>query len=159
MKNLNFIAFLIIFSLFIPSCKEESNAPSTLYVKFTNDAASPFAITNIQLLPRGKAGETSAPGTNWSANILTNGKKIAPGQSEYFTLEIPNLNWSQYRLGVERNGIEVMLHTQEGYISEYELPITHWGSDQRSVSVTLRLNTQTNNVEIAGYSDFAGISK
>jgi len=38
-----------------------------------------------------------------------------------------------------------------------ELPITHWGSNERTVGVTILYNTDSNSIWVSGWSDFAGI--
>lgn len=157
--------FIVLLSLVIPCFQgcdsltdsdEEKN--DKLYIKFINEAASQYTITTIQLQPMGKAGEASTPSGTWSDNILTNGKTIAPGAHEFFNLTIENMHWNQYRLGVDDGtGNEIMLHTQEGYDPLWELPITHWGSDERTVSVTVRYDETSGQITVSGYSDFAGI--
>lgn len=131
---------------------------ANLHVKFTNDSTStPYTIINIQLQAMGVAGEESTPSGVWSENILTDGKTIAPGESEFFDLEIPNLHWSQYRLGVnDGQGNEILLWEQTNY-TQGSGSITHWGSDDRTVSVTLRYDAGSGKIVISGWSDFAGI--
>jgi hypothetical protein len=156
--------FIMLFFNFIAcSSPTDSDKHNTLYVKFLNEPASDYTITTIQLQAMGKADDTGVtPSGIWSANILTDGKTIAPGAHEFFTLDIPNLHWSQYRLGVsDGNGGEIMLHEQEGYEDEilWTPSITHWGSDERSASVTIVSNPYTGVIYISGYSDFAGIDE
>ena len=152
---------ILLFGFLSCSSPTDSDKHDTLYVKFTNESTSAYTITNIQLQAMGKAGDSVAtPSGVWSANILTDGKTIAPGAHEFFTLDIPNLHWSQYRLGVsDGSGGEIMLHEQEGYENEiiFNPSITHWGSDERTVSVTIVSNPSTGVIYISGYSDFAGI--
>lgn len=153
-----FITFLFIGVFGCESPTKVEEKPDTLYVKFNNAAASHFTITTIQLQAMGVAGETAQPSGTWSENILTEGKKIAPGAHEFFTLPIPNLNWSEYRLGVDDGqGNEVMLHLQEGYAPSWQLPITHWGSDERTVEVTVVRNQENGLIIVTGWSDFSGI--
>lgn len=152
-----FIAFLLVFA----SCekdKDNDNEKETLYVKFGNDQASEYTISNIQLRARGDAGTTEeiTPG-EWGGNILKDGKTIAPGAYEFFTLEIPNLEWSEYRLGVLVNGNEVMLHEQAGYTQGYQPSITHWGGDDRTTGVTIKYDQTSDLIYINGYSDWVGI--
>lgn len=103
--------------------------------------------------------ENSTPIGEWSSNILPDGKTLAPGEYEFFTLDIPTLHFSQYRLGVtDENGNHVMLHEQQGYTSDQMLgQITHWGSDERSVDVTVARDPSSNLITVSGYSDWAGI--
>lgn len=108
----------------------------------------------------GDAGEANpTPSGEWSANILANGDTIAPGEFVFFTLEIPNLHWSQYRLGVlDETGNHIMLHEQPGYPGDAMAgSITHWGSDERSVSVTVIRDQDSGLITVSGYSDWAGI--
>jgi len=155
---------LSIFVLLLTSCdlltNKDDEQDDKLYVKFINAQSSLYTITNIQLQPMGKAGETSQPSGTWSDNILTNGATITPSGHEFFDLDIPNLNWSQYRLGVDDgSGNEIMLYLQPGYQSQWELPITHWGSDERTVSVTISYNASTELIYVTGYFDSAGIEE
>jgi hypothetical protein len=129
-----------------------------LHVKFINEAGSSYTITYIQLQAMGKAGETPEPSGDWSENILENGQTLAPGEHKFFNLKIPNLHWSQYRVGVDdRNGGEIMLHLQQNYQAEWEPSITHWGSDDRTVGVSVLYDQSSGLIHILGYSDFAGI--
>lgn len=135
----------------VPNDENEDEQVDELYVKFCNEPASQFTITSIEVRPRGSATGTQTPTDNWSSNILTAGTTIEPGGHVFFTLEIPNLHWSEYRLKVddgEGNIVDV--------VSE-DLPITHWGDDERTVGVTISYNESTNTPYASGYSDFAGI--
>ncbi len=165
LKIFQLLTLLIINLIFI-SCnsildsKDSKNDPETLSVKFTNSSSSKFTITDIQLMAMGKSGEAeSSPSGEWSENILTDDKTIAPGEFELFDLEIPKLHWSQYRLGViDENGNHIMLHEQEGYSNDSMMgSITYWGSDERSVNVTVVRNSSTGLISISGYGDWAGI--
>jgi len=129
-----------------------------LKVKFENEATSVVTIVSIELMPMGAAGKKSEPSAEtWSANILPTGTKIAHGAHAMFDLKIPNLEWSKYRLGVEdANGNMIKLHEQAVPVTD-ELPITHWGSDERTVSVLISFNSETQCYYIQGWSDFAGI--
>ena len=52
-----------------------------------------------------------------------------------------------------------MLHLQDGYTlpDVGELPITHWGSDERTVGVSVTFDETSNLIYVNGWSDFAGI--
>ncbi len=163
-----FIKFLLIFMIFLvvlSGCDQltgtKEDEPETLYVKFINDSTSTHTITVIQLMAMGKSDNNSSiPDSVWSDNILKDGEKVAAGEHRFFTLEIPNLHYSVYRLGVDDgNGNEIMLHEQEGY--EQETPftptITHWGSDERTATVSIDFNNEKKVIYIAGYGDWAGI--
>ncbi len=159
-------AFAFVLLLSLTSCdlltksEDEDEEKPNLYVKFTNSSESEFTITTIELQQMGVAGEESTPSGVWSDNILTNGKRLAPGEYAYFNLEIENQHWCQYRLGADDGqGNEVMLHEQSGDYGFDELPITHWGSDERTVLVTLKFNESTGNITVVQWSDFAGIDE
>lgn len=162
-----FIGFLFVFMIFLIALSgcdqltDSNDEPETLYVKFINDSTSTHVITNIQFMAMGKSGESeSVADSVWSDNILKTGESIAPDNHKFFTVEIPNLHYSIYRLGVDNgNGNEIILHEQEGY--EQETPftptITHWGSDERTVTVSIDYNSEKKVIYIAGYGDWAGI--
>jgi len=154
------LSILLIIPLFLAlSCeKDKKETNDSLYVKFYNAAGSTYTISNIQLRARGDAGttETIPPG-EWSANILKDGKTLAPGEFTFFTLDIPSGEWSEYRVGVLVNANEVMLHEQIGYSGGFEPSITHWGGDNRTVEVTIQDDTFSNLIVINGFSDWVGI--
>ena len=162
-KLVLFISLITVLVLSgIISCESSTDSedqPDLLRVKFTNDSLSAYTISIIQLQPMGRAGESTDPAADWGDNILAEGARLAPGEMEFFNLEIPNLHWSRYRLGViSSNGDEIMLHEQTGYQPDLSDPsITHWGSDERTVSVTVVDNLSTGFIDIASWSDFAGI--
>lgn len=154
-------SFLIVFILLFSGCSSVTNSDSekddTLYVKFTNSSYSQYTITSIELQDMGKAGETATPSGTWSGNILKNGKKLAPGEFDFFTLDIPTLHFCIYRLGVDNgNGTELMLHLQDNY-QGLEPTITHWGSDDRTVEVTVIHDQVSNQVVVNSWSEWAGI--
>jgi len=139
---------------------DDKKKDDKLHVKFINEAASTYTITTIQLQAMGKSGETPEPSGVWSDNILENGQTIAPGEHEFFNLKIPNLHWSEYRLGVDDgNGNEIMLHQQQNYQAQWQPSITHWGSDDRTAGVTVLYDQNAGLIYISGYSDFAGINE
>lgn len=151
-----------IFSIGLMSCDsstEPEKQNDLLKVLFTNNSESAFTISNIQLQAMGSAGESTEPTGEWGGNILTGGKRLAPGEYETFNLDIPNLHWSRYRLGViNSEGSEIMLHEQTDYEPWLDDPsITHWGSDDRTVDVTVVQEQSTDLIIITGWSDFAGI--
>ncbi len=149
---------LLLFITWRCTSPTDSEEADTLYVKFINEAQSGYIITNIQLQAMGKADEDPSPSGVWSKNILQDTVAIAPGEHKFFTLNIPNLHWSQYRLGVsDGQGGTIMLHEQEGFTSAWVLPITHWGSDERTVSVHLAYDQTGNFIYVSGYTDMAGI--
>jgi len=155
--NFGLLLLLAVFSASFWGCdgltpnNDEEDEVETLYVKFCNEPASLFTITSIEVRPRGPATGTQTPTDNWSSNILTSGTTIEPGGHVFFTLEIPNLHWSEYRLKVDDGEGNIV-----NVISE-DLPITHWGDDERTVGVTISYNESTNTPYASGYSDFAGI--
>lgn len=139
--------------------EDEEDKKDDLYVKFYNNPNSDYTIRTIELCPMGVAGDsTTRPAPEWSADILESGSIIAPGDYRFFTLDIPNLHYSQYRLGVDNGeGSEIMLHLQDGYVEDFPPTITHWGGDDRTVSVTVIKNESTGYIEINGWSDWVGI--
>lgn len=157
------IVSILLFSIFLlfVGCKKDDDNPTedTLYVKFTNSASSTYTISNIQLRARGAAGVVDGtPTSDWGNNILESGKTITPGAHEFFTLDIPSGDWSEYRLGVlDGNGNEIMLHEQTGFSSGYEPSITHWGGDDRSTNVTVIYNQSSSLIYITGFGDWVGI--
>ena len=150
-------SLLLIVSIFILGCSEEDK--SSLYVKFTNNQASQYTINSIQLMDMGSASANEAKASElWSENIIKDNKTIAPGDSLFFTLDIPNGDYSQYRLGViDDNGNSIMIHEQAGYEDGMKPSITHWGGDDRSVSVTVQKNTNSGLITITAYGDWVGI--
>jgi hypothetical protein len=122
--------FTILFAMISCEILPESDEPqdeetvAKLYVKFINEAASEYTITNLQVRPRGSA-QTSTE---------------------------PNLHWSQYRLLVD-DGTGTIVVVGESS----DLPITHWGSDDRTVGVTLKYDEYSQVIWVSGWSDFAGI--
>jgi hypothetical protein len=151
-----------IFSIGLMSCDsstEPEKQNDLLEVRFTNDSESTFTISNIQLQAMGNAGESTEPAGEWGGNILTGGKRLAPGEYETFNLDIPNLHWSRYRLGViNSEGNEIMLHEQADYEPWLDDPsITHWGGDDRTVEVRVVQEQSTGLIIITGWSDNTGI--
>jgi hypothetical protein len=161
--NLKLLALLLIplMALSLISCDEESDDSEneTLYVKFENEAGSEYTITGIRILVMGEAGgEIPEPTGEFSSNVLTTGETIAPGEHAFLTLNIPNLHYAVYRLTVDDgSGNEVYLYEQAGYTNSYDGTITHWGSDDRTVSATVVWNETAQYIYVQGYSDFAGI--
>ena len=137
---------------------KDDDDPILLHTKFTNDASSGYTITSIQLEAMGEAGLTGTPTGNWGGNILTAGKTIAPGNFELFDLDIPDGHYSVYRLAVEDStGMIVYLDEQAGADDILYGTITHWGSHDRTVSVTVQYNSYLEIIYISGYYDGAGI--
>ena len=159
---LNIALFMVLSISVFSACSlitdPDDDKKDKLNVKFLNDSDSQYTITTIELQDMGVAGETSEPSGTWGSNILNSGERIAPSDSVYFNLDIPQSHWSAYRLGVDRgDGTEVMLHEQVNYESWTTPSITHWGSDDRTVSVTLVYDQSTQLIQWSGWSDFAGI--
>ncbi|PLX16984.1 MAG: hypothetical protein C0599_14380 [Salinivirgaceae bacterium] len=152
-----FIPFMVLSFI---SCEEETeNDDNKLYVKFENDAGSEYTITSIRIFQLGEAGE-AVPETFgvFSENILDAGETIVPGGHVFLTLEIPRQNYAVYRLTVDDvSGNQVYLYEQAGYTNTYDGTITHWGSDDRTVSATVVWNETAQYIYVQGYSDFAGI--
>ncbi|NHB68816.1 hypothetical protein [Perlabentimonas gracilis] len=136
---------------FTPNDEDEDEQADELYVKFCNEPSSVFTITSIEVRPRGPATGTYTPTDNWSSNILPAGTTIEPGDHVFFTLEIPSLHWSEYRLKVDDGDGNII------NVDSEDLSITHWGDDKRTVGVTISLHEPTNKPYISGHYDFAGI--
>lgn len=162
MRNL-FRILLIFVSLLLLGCEDvfnndDSEKNSSLYVKFLNESSSEYTITNVQVRNRGKVDNYEPITTVWSSNLLKSGEKIAPGTYKFFTLEIPSGEWAEYQLGVDTgNGVEIMLYEQENYGGFTDLPITHWGGDERTVSATITFDDLTQTIAVTGWSDWVGI--
>ncbi len=153
-----FIASILLIGML--SCDEvEELKDETLYVKFENSASSEYTITSIRMLPMGKAGDAiPEPTGEFSSNILDPGQTIAPGAHVFMTLEIPNLHYAVYRVTVDDGtGSQVYLYDQPNYSSSYEGVITHWGGDDRTVSVTIVWDDYSNLIVATGWSDWVGI--
>jgi len=153
------ISLILVFFAF-SSCDKvtgEDSADDTLYVKFVNDANSEYTITTIEIRSRGITQEADQPIGEWGSNLLTGGLTLAPGESTFFTLPIPNTHWSEYRIGVDDGGTTVMVVGNDNVGVDSELPITHWGGDDRTVSVLVKYNATYNVIYISGWSDFVGI--
>ncbi len=83
---------------------------------------------------------------------------MAPGQFKMFILNIPNGHWAKYRIAVYTgNGTELLLHEQGYEYDELYPPITRWGSDKRTVGVTILQHSNPSYIYIAGWWDFAGL--
>jgi hypothetical protein len=152
---IGFSAVLAFTLLTVTACDNATDADThdNLHVKFINDQSSEYTIVGLELRAMGAVEDTSAVAGEWGDNILTGGKTIAPGGSVYFDLSIPNLHWDQYRVTVD-----------DGNGGTYRIdntypPITHWGSDDRTVSVLIKYNAGTEDIRITGWGDNAGISK
>ena len=141
-----------------PDKEEDAKITDTLYVKFVNDANSVATVSYFSYQAMGKAGEaTSTPSGSWSSNVLKKNQKIQPGGSVFFTLKIPNLHWARYHLGIiDDLGNEILLHEQNNF-QEKNLPVTHWGGDDRTISTRITKDENTGTYSTSGYSDWAGI--
>ncbi|QKG79477.1 hypothetical protein [Tenuifilum thalassicum] len=161
MKNLKVLVIVGFLLPLFSSCDSLVNDETTndsLYVKFINDSASLYTITTIEIRNRGAVDGSQEPIGTWSSNVLQAGQKLVPGESTYFTLKLPNGEWAEYRLGVDGGtGNEVMLYDQPNYNGFRDLPITHWGSDERTVSVAITYDETTNTISVTGWSDWSGI--
>ncbi len=159
--------FPILTIMLFAGCDQLTNSKvekhDTLHVKFINDSTSTHTITTIQLKAMGKVDDENAVAdTVWGADILEERQNIAPGEHRFFDLNIPNLHYCIYCLGVDDGtGKEVFLDEQPEYNEDNVFilipTITHWGSDDRTVSVRLAYNQEKNLIYIGGWEDFAGI--
>ncbi|MEN9444776.1 MAG: hypothetical protein RIS47_1666 [Bacteroidota bacterium] len=161
MKTSRFYVFLlVILGLVVPqwACElslEDDADSNSLTVLFENGSDSQYTITGIQLRPRGSMTNLTVPTTTWTPNIL-NDRSLAPGETIMLDLEIPNREWSQYKLTVvDGNGTSVVVAPSDEATNE--MSISHWGSDQRTVSVSVKYNTVLKTIYVSGWSDFAGI--
>jgi len=166
MKKVRVIkVFGILAALFLSfaSCETETNKPENqaeenLYVKFENNAASEYTITEVRLLVMGVAGTYEEPSGEFSSNILPSETAISPGAHVFLNLSIPNSHYAYYRVTVDDgNGNMVHLHDQPNYANAYDGVITHWGSDDRTVEVTIVWSEISSQIIASGWSDFAGI--
>lgn len=139
---------------------EDPKTKGTLRVKFINDAESTYTITTLQVRNRGPIDQQLTPTEPWSANLLKNGERVAPGEHIIFTIDLPQEQWAEYRLGVDNgSGTEVMLYDQPGYDGFTNLPITHSGINERTVSVTITFKSSNQTITVSGWLDMAGIEK
>lgn len=171
MKTFTPYLCFVIFALTFSSCEDllkESNPEDELYVKFYNSPASAYTITSLELKARGESGSIDTksaeldgkiePTSTWGANILPQGLVIPPGKHLYFNLKLKNLHWVQYRIKVDDgNGNIVPLDFQGFQSAPNELAITNWGSDKRTVNVTIDYNNTEDRIWINGNGDWAGI--
>ena len=158
--KIRILLFVLLLSVSFNACdllNPANDEKDSLEVRFINDSRSEYTITTIQLKAMGKADATDAtPCGEWSEDILTAGQRIALGDTVYFSVDIPNLHWSQYRLGVTGdNGSEIMLHEQPNFSDYGRYPITHWGSDQRTVGCTVVYDASADLIHVSGWSDWA----
>ncbi len=156
-----FAPLFLVLSLTLASCDSSNDANdsenNSLYVKFTNSPTSEYTITDIYHMDMGKSGESKpTPSGVWSENIMKTNQTLAPGETTFFTLNIPNSHYSQCRFGVlNDDSVRIMLHEQSGFGEGIQAPITHWGSDERTVSVTIKKSGDL--IVVIGWSDWAGI--
>lgn len=142
------------------SDQEETASVQSLSVRFENEPTSEYTINSIELRPMGplqNPNDTLVSSAPWSANILAPNQRIAPGAHVFFNLDIPNLHFSQCRIGViDEQGASIILNQQPNYPADARVAtITHWGSDERFVSVRLVKDRNSGLIEIAGQSDSA----
>lgn len=164
-KNLiNLLFMFLVLSFGFSGCDllnsddDDDDANDDLYVQFNNNSSSVVTITSIELQAIGKADETPTPTGSWSDNILKDLGEIPPGGQQYFHTDIPNLHRCYYRLGVKTNdGSTIMLHEKTSYPSDEYPTLTHWGSDERTVSVTFAKDETTGSIYVNGWGDWAGI--
>lgn len=136
----------------------DENDDESLYVKFMNDSLSQFTVTGIEMQDMGVAGESTEPVGSWSENILPDSAAVPPDGHVFLTLSIKNQHWVRYRVYVDDgNGNEILLQTDDDTSAISHPSITHWGSHQRTVSITIRYNAASESIYIFGWSDFAGI--
>lgn len=161
----NYILLVLLFLFSFSACDDDS--PSTpsdntgkLYTKILNESGSAYTITSIRLKDMGELPTGPEPAGSFGENILTNGKKLAPGEFAMFFLAIPNRHWALCKIGVEdSSGKEIIISDQIGYDQDIICSITHWGGDDRTVRIYLRKNASNNLIEVGGWSDWIGIEE
>lgn len=167
------LALLVMISIIFASCDEitsdddsKNDSSENLYVKFCNPSGSAYTITSIELKTRGAVNSTKSSVINdtinltsdWGNNILPSGVKLAPGKHIYFTLKLPSGHWAQYRVRVDDGkGNIVMLDYQGFSDNKKDLPITHWGGNDRTVKCYISYLNSESRIWIDGYSDWTGI--
>ena len=162
MLNLLFMTLVIISgmsgcNLLDPDNEEDSNSDD-LYVQFNNSSSSTYTITCIELQAIGRADETPVLSGTWSSNKLENIGEIAPGGQQYFHAEIPRQHRCYYRLGIKNaDGTTLILNEQTHYVSDTYPTLTHWGADERTVTVTIAEDPQSGLIFLNGWSEWAGI--
>jgi len=162
MKWLTLFVVLLLTGCSLVSDAVDSKTAATpatpLKVYFINDTASLFAITSIELLPMGSYMTPTSSGV-WGKNILVH-DTLFPGEQTQFSLDIPSGQFSRYRLTVlDSLNREIKIHEQPNYIDSTALKgtITHWGSDIRTVEVTVSYDKTEDLIWVSGWSDMAGI--
>lgn len=162
-KPLILLIGLVLISFSFNSCTkttdEDDPVVGNLHVKFINESASEYTITTIETRSRGLVSGTDQPIGAWGSNLLVGGLTLAPGASTFFDLPIPNLHWSEYRIGVDNGGTTVMIEENANVGVDAGYPITHWGSDDRTVGITVKYNAAYDVIYVSGWSDWAGIEK
>jgi hypothetical protein len=149
-KLLILLSIALLLSVFYSCEKEETDK---LDVRFQNEAASEYTITRLEIRQRGSVNKNQLPTDSWSENLLKNGISLAPGNQINLTLSIPEGHWAEYRVWVDNDGTELMLYDQPNYSGFRDLPITHWGSDSRYVSVIIKYNISNDQIEVVGWTD------
>lgn len=159
-KTLQALLVLLVIALGFVCCEDEVKDVDndTLYVKFENDSTSEYTITGIQILLMGEAGELNEPNGEFGENILSEGTRIVPNGHTFFTADIPNLYYAYYRLTLDDgNGNEINICDPIENPSCYVGTITHWGSDERTVYITIRKSPTTGLVWITHRGERNGI--
>ena len=168
LAKISFKIMLYLFSIFLgfsillygcnlldPEGDEDS--ADDLYVQFNNSAASSYTITCIELLAIGRADETPSPSGEWTSNKLEGIGEIAPGGQQYFHAKIPRQHRCYYRLGIKNgDGSTLMLTEQTHYVSDVYPTLTHWGSDDRTVTVTIVDDSYNDLIYINGWQSYSG---
>jgi hypothetical protein len=155
--NKKFIfSLLIIIAFAFNSCEKETfEKPIAFNVKFTNSYYSEYTITRIEYRQRGPINSTQEPTSTWSTNLLKDGATLAPASQADFILPIPEGYWAEYRLGVNKNGTELMLYDQPNYAGIENLSITHKDTHWRMVSVTIVYEQSYNQILVSACTDNA----
>lgn len=158
MKRNKFFLGIVILLFIFSACAKKAEEPiaDPLSVQFFNDANSDYSINTIEIRSRGTIGDDNQNIGAWGSNLLTGGLILDPGSSTTFTLDIPNLEWSEYRISVDDgNGNTVLVSTNQTFGIQGALPISHVGSNNRTVSVEVKYNANQDGIYISSWSDFS----
>ncbi len=154
----NSLLFLGIIIFLFAACTKDPVEPieDPLNVQFFNDANSDYSIKTIEIRSRGLIGEENQPIGEWESNLLSGGLVLDPGSSSSFNLDIPSLEWGEYRIGVDDgNGNTEMVLTNQIVGIQGALPISHVGSNNRTVSVVVEYDVNNDLIYISSWSDFS----
>jgi|YNPMSStandDraft_1061717.scaffolds.fasta_scaffold00016_63 hypothetical protein len=172
MKNLYKLLFIIIALLMI-ACDEDDDKPTNnpddppkgdrynLYVKFINSQSSKYNITSLQYINLGPVTSGMNPQGDWSENLLKANQILKPGEHTFFFVKIPRQYWALCKIGVYDSLSQktIIINDQPGFADYWIKPtITHWGSDERTVEVSLEYSNYDKMIVPMYWSDVSGIN-